>query len=470
MTDSLAITTKNLSKVYKLYRSPKDRMKEALNLQRKKFHKEFYALKDINLEIRRGEVIGIVGKNGSGKSTLLKILSRVLTPSSGEYMVRGKVSSLLELGSGFNPELTGIENIFFYGTILGFPEEKIKARLQEILDFADIGDFVYQPLKTYSSGMRSRLAFAVAINVDPDILILDEVLAVGDELFRRKCYAQMEKYFKGNKTVLFVSHSVSSINELCTRAIMLDKGEFIAEGPAMEITKQYERFLFAKPEEINKVRDEIKMIDFSKKSYDIIAGSDIGKSALPNSVNNPVNIVLADTNNKNEIVHKSKAYFLPELISKARIEYRNYEVDITNVTILSPDERKVNVLFPGELYKLEYDIFFHIPAEHISFGMMIKTEKGLILSAASTRNHDINLDIVKMGNKFHISWSFTCNLFCGLYYVNVGVLSFTSKGRITLNRIVDALVFKVEHHKSQKYIGNTYLKQVPSVIELSRKP
>jgi len=187
-TNDIVISTRNLTKVYKLYRSPQDRLKEALHPGRKKYHKDFYALKDVNLEIRRGEVLGIVGKNGSGKSTLLKILSRVLTPSSGEFEVKGKVSSLLELGSGFNPELTGMENIFFYGTILGFTEEKIRGKLQEILDFAEIGDFVYQPLKTYSSGMKARLAFSVAINVDPDILILDEVLAVGDELFRRKCF------------------------------------------------------------------------------------------------------------------------------------------------------------------------------------------------------------------------------------------------------------------------------------------
>jgi len=195
-SSEIAISLKNVSKYYKLYNKPKDRLKEALSRSGKIYHKKFYATKNLDLEIKKGEILGIVGKNGSGKSTLLKLITGVLTPDEGSITVNGKISALLELGSGFNPEFTGMQNIFFYGTILGFSKEEMKEKLDDILAFADIGDFIQQPLKTYSSGMKSRLGFAVAVHIDPEILILDEVLAVGDILFRRKCYAKMEEFFK----------------------------------------------------------------------------------------------------------------------------------------------------------------------------------------------------------------------------------------------------------------------------------
>ena len=181
----IAISIKNVSKYYKLYNSPKDRLKESLSFSNKQYHKKFYATQNLSLDIKKGEILGIVGKNGSGKSTLLKLITSVLTPDEGSIKVNGKISALLELGSGFNPEFTGIENIFFYGTILGFSKQEMEAKLDDIIAFADIGDFIYQPLKSYSSGMKSRLGFAVAIHIEPEILILDEVLSVGDVLFQR---------------------------------------------------------------------------------------------------------------------------------------------------------------------------------------------------------------------------------------------------------------------------------------------
>lgn len=237
--DDIAIKVAHLTKVYPLYNSRKDRLKEALHPLRKKYHHDFYALNDVSFEVKKGETVGIIGKNGSGKSTLLKILSGVLTPTSGSVYINGKVSSLLELGTGFNPELNGIENVYFYGTLLGFSKKEMDDMLDDILSFADIGDFVYQPVKTYSSGMYVRLAFSVAVNVKPDILIVDEALAVGDIFFQQKCMIRMRKIMERGTTILFVSHDPATIQSLCRRGVLLDKGKVYMIGPAKEVSQEY---------------------------------------------------------------------------------------------------------------------------------------------------------------------------------------------------------------------------------------
>lgn len=235
----IAIKIENLSKVYKLYDNPVDRLKESLHPFRKKYHKDFYALKEVNFEVKKGETVGIIGKNGSGKSTLLKLITGVLTPSSGNVTINGKISALLELGAGFNPELTGIENVYFNATLMGYTREEIDAIIDNILSFADIGDFVYQPVKTYSSGMFVRLAFACAVNVDPDILIIDEALAVGDALFFQKCMRRFEQFKEQGTTILYVSHDTSSIKHFCHEAILLDNGEIIGRGYPKDIVDVY---------------------------------------------------------------------------------------------------------------------------------------------------------------------------------------------------------------------------------------
>ena len=211
MNKNTAIKVTNLSKVYKLYDKPADRLKESLHPLKKKYHKEFYALNDVSFEIKKGETVGIIGKNGAGKSTLLKIITGVLTPSGGHVHVNGRIASLLELGAGFNPEYTGVENIYLQGTLMGYTKEEMESKIQAILDFADIGDFVYQPVKSYSSGMFARLAFAVAINVEPDILIVDEALSVGDMRFQQKCYRKFREFQELKKTILFVTHDTGTI-------------------------------------------------------------------------------------------------------------------------------------------------------------------------------------------------------------------------------------------------------------------
>lgn len=241
--DEIAIKVENLSKIYKLYDKPVDRIKESLNPLRKKYHRDFYALKNLSFEVKKGETIGIIGKNGSGKSTLLKIITGVLTQTEGTVSVNGKVSALLELGAGFNPELTGLENVYLNGTIMGYSKEEMDAQIKEIMEFADIGEFIYQQVKTYSSGMFVRLAFAVAINVDPDILIVDEALAVGDIAFQSKCYRKFRDFQNLGKSIIFVTHSMDSILKFCNRAIVLDNGVKVSEGSPKEMVDVYKKIL-----------------------------------------------------------------------------------------------------------------------------------------------------------------------------------------------------------------------------------
>ncbi|NBL00233.1 MAG: ABC transporter ATP-binding protein [Erysipelotrichia bacterium] len=243
MMNDIAIKIENVSKVYKLYDYPIDRLKESLHPFGKKYHHDYYALNNINFEIRRGETVGIIGRNGAGKSTLLKIITGVLTPSSGSVHVNGRIASLLELGAGFNPEMTGLENIFFSGTIMGFTHNEMATKLEAILAFADIGEFIHQPVKTYSSGMYVRLAFAINVAVEPEILIVDEALAVGDALFQKRCYQHMEKLVANGTTLLFVSHEQESIRTLTNRAILLNHGKIDTIGTSAEVILEYRRQL-----------------------------------------------------------------------------------------------------------------------------------------------------------------------------------------------------------------------------------
>lgn len=239
----IAISAQNVSKVYKLYDRHIDRLKEAIHPFGKKYHRDFYALKGVSFEVKKGETVGIVGKNGSGKSTLLQIIVGVLTQTSGQVIVDGKVSALLELGTGFNPELTGVENIYFSGMLMGFSKKEMEAKIDDILSFADIGEFVDQPVKTYSSGMFVRLAFSVAINVDPDILIIDEALAVGDIRFTQKCFRKIEEFREKRKTILFVSHDPGTIIKFCSTAIWLKEGEIFQRGNPDDIVKKYVAYM-----------------------------------------------------------------------------------------------------------------------------------------------------------------------------------------------------------------------------------
>lgn len=252
----LVISVDKLSKVYKLYNNPKDRLKESFSLSRKRYHNEFHALKDISFKVSRGETIGVIGKNGSGKSTLLKILTGVLSPTEGKVVVNGKIAALLELGAGFNPEYTGMENIFLQGTILGFTKEQMESKVAQILQFAEIGEYIHQPVRTYSSGMFARLAFAVAINVEPEILIVDEALAVGDVRFQAKCFKKFEDLKEQGVTILFVTHDVFSVRNMCDRAIWINQGKLVLEGDTSLVTAKYMEYMNSETLSLENVLNE----------------------------------------------------------------------------------------------------------------------------------------------------------------------------------------------------------------------
>ena len=237
------INVSDVTKVYKMYEAPKDRFKEALGIGGKNYHKDFYALNKVSFQVGKGEIVGIIGRNGSGKSTILKILTGVLSATEGSVEIRGKVAALLELGAGFNMEYTGMKNIYLNATMMRVPREEIEKKIPDILAFADIGDHIDQPVKTYSSGMFVRLAFAVAINVDPDILIVDEALAVGDARFQLKCMNKFTEFVEQGKTILLVTHDVNSVKRFCNRAIWLNQGSLILDGNADDVTDRYTDFL-----------------------------------------------------------------------------------------------------------------------------------------------------------------------------------------------------------------------------------
>jgi ABC-type polysaccharide/polyol phosphate transport system ATPase subunit len=290
MSQEIAIQASKLSKTYKLFKEPVDRLKEALHPFRKKYHTDFHALSDVTFDVYKGETLGIIGKNGAGKSTLLKILTGVLTPSSGTYSVRGRISSLLELGTGFNPELSGIENVFFNGMLLNIPREELEHKLSSILAFADIGEFIEQPVKVYSSGMFARLAFAVAFHVDPDILIVDEALSVGDMAFQKKCFDKFHEIRSKGSTILFVSHDPFQVKGYCQRALYLKNGEVVIFGNSSDVVDAYS---YDQESEIRAKANKARVIkEETKDQSDAVA-----QSVTENSNNHHISITGAKLTN-----------------------------------------------------------------------------------------------------------------------------------------------------------------------------
>ncbi|GAK56585.1 ABC transporter protein abcA [Candidatus Vecturithrix granuli] len=275
MSDEVVISVKNITKTYQLYNSHADRVKEALHPFRKKYHHAFYALQDVSFDVHKGEAVGVIGRNGCGKSTLLQIVCGILKPTAGTVEVKGRISALLELGAGFNPEYTGRQNVYLNGAILGFSKAEMDARFDKIVDFADIGEFIDQPVKTYSSGMYVRLAFAVQVCVDPDVLIVDEALSVGDVFFQQKCFARIREIIAKGTTCLFVSHDTIAVQNLCQRACLLQKGQVVFLGDAQEAVSRYFGTIGEKPgvktQTYPEDRPSIKPIDVfvSNDFYDV---------------------------------------------------------------------------------------------------------------------------------------------------------------------------------------------------------
>lgn len=420
----VAISLKDVSKYYKLYDAPKYRLKEAFDLRGRIYHKKYYAINDLNLEIKRGEILGIVGKNGAGKSTLLKIITGVLVPDVGTAEVNGNISALLELGSGFNPEFTGIQNIFFYGAILGFSRKEMQEKMDDILEFADIGDFIHQPLKTYSSGMRARLGFAVAVNIDPDILILDEVLAVGDILFKRKCYAKMKEFFDGGKTILFVSHDVTSVKELCSRAVFLLDGGIALDGDPKTVTHYYEKYQFASEEARKSLKEEMLQLQNDTPGNNLADNNSQLQYTKP-------------TESISETIDGDE--YLSSFVSTPSFGKSNLAT-FNKIAIHNSNDEKVNVLQVDHAYKLSFEVKFNMKVDDIFFGAEFLTMKGNLVSGLDTKKYKTDkVYMIEKDDIYKIVIEFDCLLLPEVYLINIYVNNDNSG--LTIH---DAYIFKVK--------------------------
>lgn len=459
---NIAVKFENVSKFYKLYNSPKDRLKEALHPFGKKRHREFYALKNINLEVKKGEILGIVGRNGSGKSTLLKIIAGVVQPNSGKVVVNGEVSALLELASGMNPEYDGLQNIYFGGIMMGFTREEMKAKIDDIIAFADIGDFINQPLKTYSSGMKARLGFALAINVKPEILVVDEVLSVGDDLFKRKCFAKIEELFKSGCTVFFVSHSTPNVVEICTKAILVDKGELILEGPAPFVTRYYQKLLYALPATLKEIREEIIQLNMNqdeKEKY--ICQIDQERNEKKSEPDKKIPVINEITEDRS----KPTAYFIQDFTPKTTVKHEFYDVKISTIQVETLSGKVVNALVMNDSYILSYKVQFNLDMDKVKFATLVLSEKGLAISGVSL--HTEESCKVKTGDIYNVQIRFKCTLLPGTYFIGISVNRIDEYNeKIRLYEIHDAIAFKVQEEKNKCLWGIVTLGQTGQIQKI----
>lgn len=431
-----AVEVRNLSKVYQLYDRPQDRLKQMLWRGRRRYFRDFWALRDVSLQVGRGEVVGIVGHNGAGKSTLLQIICGTLSATSGSVEVNGRISALLELGSGFNHEFTGRENVFVAASVLGLTRTDIQQRMDSILSFADIGDFVDQPVKTYSSGMLIRLAFAVAVCVDPEILVVDEALAVGDEAYRRKCFARMEQMKERGATILFVSHATSLVVDLCDRAMLLDHGELLMSGRPKSVVGRYQELACASAERRGALREEI------------VAWQATG---APETNGQSVDVL-----DVREHKQRSREEFLeydPDLVPKSTIAYAPQGAEITNTRILTLTGKRVNVLHRGQEYIYTYDVRFLADAEAVRMGMLIKTENGVELGGSATATLRNGIPRIARGTAVTVRFRFQCSLLAGTYFVNAACSGLVAGKPGFLHRILDAVVFRIMKEESIPQAG-----------------
>lgn len=407
----LAIEVKNIKKEYRLYDKPSLRVKEALSIRGKKYHKVFSALKDISFQVEKGEMLGIIGKNGAGKSTLLKIITGVLTPTSGEIKINGKVSALLELGAGFNPEYTGIENIYLNGSMIGFTKQEMDMKLDDILTFADIGDFVYQPVKTYSSGMFARLAFAVAINVEPDILIVDEALSVGDVFFQAKCYKKLEDLKNSGKTILFVTHDMGSVIKYCNRAILINDGVIAAQGNPDEIVDLYKKVLVGQ---------------FDNNSDDDQQSEEI----------QGVQPVEGET---------WKAYML---INPNCQIYGDKRAEIVDFGIFDEHEAINNTVRKMREFTIKMKVHFYETISNPIFAFSIKDTKGTEITGTNTIIEKTETGTVKEGEEIIIEFKQIMRLQGGQYLVHLGCTGYEGDNLVVYNRLYDICCITVISEKT----------------------
>lgn len=422
----ISISVKNVTKTYKLYSTPKDRLKEAFNFVGKSFHRDHHALHDISFDIPMGETMGIIGENGSGKSTLLKIITGVLTPTSGTVSVNGKISALLELGAGFNPEYTGIENIYFNGMVMGFSKKEMDKKVDSIIDFADIGNFIYQPVKTYSSGMFVRLAYAVAVSIEPDILIIDEALSVGDAFFQMKSMSKMHELFEKGKTVLFVTHDTATVKSLCTKAIYLESGRIVAQGPSKEVVDMYEA----------KVREKMSLTEANGISDVKTVSSEVFKKSK-------------------SIVFKENPSF-GYLVKHSR--EGNGDAIVTEIELLDKEENSITEVKFNQNVKLRFHIKYIRDCE-ICIGYHIRDNKNIPILGSNTVLEGEGEIQGNANDKIIVDFETKFPLMDGRYNV-MSVLSknvIVNRSAIFVDITQDGFTFIVEENKNGRIWNKVYV-------------
>lgn len=407
----VAIQVSHVSKLYKLYDKPMDRLKESLGLTRQKKYKEHYALNDLSFDVKKGECVGIIGTNGSGKSTILKIITGVLNPTAGDVKVNGRISALLELGAGFNMEYTGIENIYLNGTMMGFTREEIDAKIDDILAFADIGDFVYQPVKTYSSGMFVRLAFAVSINIDPEILIVDEALSVGDVFFQVKCYRKFEEFKKLGKTILFVSHDLSSISKYCDRVVLLNKGVKMAEGAPKRIVDLYKQVL---------VNQDAEVVEQGTQSE----------------------LAKVDTAGSHKL-WKAELELNPQLL-----DYGEKQAEIIDFAVIDDHGMINSSIVKGTDFKIRMKVRFHMDLQDPIFAFTIKDTQGTEVTGTNTMYENVSSGPVKKGDEKTVTFTQNMSLQGRSHLLSLGCVGFSNNKFVVYHRLYDVCNIDVISEKN----------------------
>ena len=410
----LAIHVEGLNKVYKLYDHNRDRLVDSLGLSRKKKYREHFALRGVDLDVYQGECVGIIGTNGSGKSTILKIITGVLNETSGVVQVNGRISALLELGAGFNMEYNGIENVYLNGSMIGFSEKEIDEKLQDILDFADIGEYVYQPVKTYSSGMFVRLAFAVAINIDPEILIVDEALSVGDVFFQAKCYHKFEEFKKQGKTILFVSHDLSAISKYCDRAVLLNQGVKLGEGSPKEMIDTYKRVLVG----------QYEMPETDDKGG-LLQDQDIRDAAAAKADG-------VKTEKKTPVKEEQG-------VNPQALEYGTKEAEITGYYVTDGNGIRTTTILKGEPFTLHMNVRIHEDVAAPIFALSVKNIKGVEITGTNTMVERAFLEGVKAGEELEITFTQKVRLQGGDYLLSLGVTGYKGDTFTVYHRLYDII-------------------------------
>lgn len=432
----IVISLKNVSKCFKRYCHPGDRLKEII-LPGKNLADEFWALRDINLEVTKGHTLGVVGRNGSGKSTLLQIIVGTLTPTSGEVTVRGRISALLELGSGFNPEFTGRQNVFFNGQLLGLNQEEIAEKFDDIAAFADIGDFMEQPVKTYSSGMFVRLGFAVATSVNPDVLVVDEALSVGDEAFQRKCFARIQTIQERGGTILFVSHAASSVVQLCDSAILLDHGELLMAHSPKFVVSKYQKLIYASLDKVEAIREEIRQLK-TVENHQL----QVNEQAATDFTSTPEAI------KEDEIIPQQKIemdeLYDAEMVPSNTIWYPSRGAKILNPCMTTLNGQVVNHLVGRREYIYTYSVAFSISTHKVRFGMLIKTLSGFELAGSSFYSSYQDIKSIEANQTVTVKFKFKCLLNPGVYFLNAGVVGMVDDDLTYLARCIDVAMFRVQ--------------------------